>query len=162
MIGIAMLTMVSCGIDGSDDDTEAQSSAGLVPAELTEGMETVSDIAEEMDPMDPDHRVYQNPPEYVQITNEIDTHGLDYYTAPVLVNSLSTKEDHIEALIETAFKYKGDPFVEGQSGPPGEGVDCSGLIIQSCYGAGVDLWPVNTENQGVAPIAQLLVSCQRI
>lgn len=88
-------------------------------------------------------RVYQNPSRYVQITDQIDKHGLGYYTAPVLVNSRSTREDHIEALIKTAYKYLGDRYVVCRSGAPGEGLDCSGLVMQACYGAGVDLWPVN-------------------
>lgn len=90
-----------------------------------------------------DGRRYQNPPEYVQISDEISTHGLDYYTSPVLVNSRSSKRAHIRAMIKTAYKYKGDPFVNRESGEPGKGVDCSGLVMQACYGAGVDLWPSN-------------------
>ena len=88
-------------------------------------------------------RQYQNPPEYVQISDEISTHGYDYYTAPVLVSSHSSRADHVEAMIKTAFKYLGDPIVNRQSGEPGKGVDCSGLVMQACYGAGVDLWPSN-------------------
>ena len=88
-------------------------------------------------------RKYQNPSRFVQITNKISKHGLGYYTSPVLVNKKSTKKDHINALIETAYKYKGDPFVVCRSGKPGKGLDCSGLVMQACYGAGVDLWPVN-------------------
>lgn len=88
-------------------------------------------------------RKYQNPSKYVQISNKISKHGLGYYTAPVLVNSKSSKKDHINALIKTAYKYKGDPYVVCRSGAPGKGLDCSGLVMQACYGAGVDLWPVN-------------------
>lgn len=90
-----------------------------------------------------DERQYQNPPEYIQISDEISTHGYDYYTSPVLVSKHSTRADHVEAMIETAFKYRGDPFVNRESGEPGKGVDCSGLVMQACYGAGVDLWPSN-------------------
>ncbi|MBQ6388089.1 MAG: C40 family peptidase [Mogibacterium sp.] len=88
-------------------------------------------------------RRYQNPKGYVQITNSISKHGYSYYTAPVLVNNMSTKDDHIEAMIKTAYKYLGDPYVVCQSRAPGKGVDCSGLVMQACYGAGVDLWPSN-------------------
>lgn len=88
-------------------------------------------------------RKYQNPPEYVQITDTISTHGYDYYTSPVLTDSSSTRRDHVEAMIATAMTYEGDPFVNRKSGKPGEGVDCSGLVMQACYGAGVDLWPSN-------------------
>lgn len=100
------------------------------------GMKTAS-----AEPVDGRH--YQNPPEYVQISDEIQTHGYDYYTSPVLVSRHSARADHVEALIKTAFKYKGDPFVNRESGEPGKGVDCSGLVMQACYGAGVDLWPSN-------------------
>jgi cell wall-associated NlpC family hydrolase len=37
----------------------------------------------------------------------------------------------------------GDRYVNGKSGAPGSGIDASGLVIQSCYGAGVDIWPVS-------------------
>ena len=59
-------------------------------------------------------RQYQNPPEYIQITDKISTHGYDYYTAPVLTGKHSTRSDHVEAMIKTAFKYLGDPFVNRQ------------------------------------------------
>ena len=88
-------------------------------------------------------RAYQNPSKYVQISDSISRHGLGYYTSPVLVNRHSSKKDHIEAMIKTAYKYKGDPYVVCRSGEPGKGLDCSGLVMQACYGAGVDLWPVN-------------------
>lgn len=125
-----MALMISCTGTPQEDSEEVSGEAS-------------EKVASEDSPAPSEERLYQNPPEYVQISNTISTHGLDYYTSPVLVDNNSTKEDHIEALIETAYKYKGDPFIEGKSGPPGEGVDCSGLIMQACYGAGVDLWPSN-------------------
>ena len=88
-------------------------------------------------------RRYQNPSGYVQISDSISKHGYNYYTSPVLVNSNSTRSDHVEALIRTANKYKGDSYVNGRSGAPGNGIDASGLVIQACYGAGVDLWPIS-------------------
>ena len=88
-------------------------------------------------------RRYQNPGGYVQISDSISKHGYSYYVSPVLVNSTSTRSDHIEALIKTASKYKGDSYVNMKSGAPGYGIDASGLVIQSCYGAGVDLWPIS-------------------
>ncbi len=88
-------------------------------------------------------RAYQNPTRYVQISDSISKHGLSYYTSPVLVDKNSTKSEHIEAMIKTAYKYKGDKYVVCRSGKPGAGLDCSGLVMQACYGAGVDLWPVN-------------------
>ena len=91
----------------------------------------------------PPKRKYQNPKGYVQISDRISTHGYNYYTAPVLVNSKSSRKDHVEAMIKTAYKYKGNRFSNRWSRRPGPGVDCSGLVMQACYGAGVDLWPSN-------------------
>ena len=88
-------------------------------------------------------RKYQNPSKYVQISDSISKHGYDHYVSKVLVNSSSTRSDHVEALIKTANKYKGETYVNGRSGAPGKGIDASGLVIQACYGAGVDLWPIS-------------------
>lgn len=88
-------------------------------------------------------RVYQNPAKYVQIKDKISKHGLKYYTSPVLTDASCTRKDHIEAMIKTAYKYKGDRYVVCKSDKPGKGLDCSGLVMQACYGAGVDLWPSN-------------------
>ena len=88
-------------------------------------------------------RRYQNPEGYVQISDEISTHGHDYYTSPVLTDRYSTRYDHVEAMILTARRYLDDPFVNRESLEPGRGVDCSGLVMQAAYGAGVDLWPSN-------------------
>lgn len=88
-------------------------------------------------------RRYQNPSKYVQISDSISKHGYSYYVSPVLVNGASTKSDHVEALIKTARKYMGDRYVQSRSGAPGYGIDESGLVMQSCYGAGVDLWPIS-------------------
>ena len=88
-------------------------------------------------------RRYQNPKDYVQIKDSISKHGYSHYVAPVLVNSTSTQSDHIEALIKTAKKYMGDKYVQSKSGAPGKGIDESGLVMQACYGAGVDLWPIS-------------------
>ena len=91
----------------------------------------------------PAKRKYQNPSKYVQISDRISTHGYNYYTSPVLTNSQSTRKDHIEAMIKTAYKYKGNRFANRWSRQPGPGVDCSGIVMQACYGAGVDLMPSN-------------------
>lgn len=88
-------------------------------------------------------RFYQNPKKYVQIKNKISKHGKHYYTYPVKVNNASTRKQHVEAMIKAAKKYLGDPYIVCRSGRPGKGVDCSGLVMQACYAAGVDLWPSN-------------------
>ena len=88
-------------------------------------------------------RNYQNPSQYVQIKDKISKHGYSHYVAPILVDGTTSKNGHIDALIKTANKYMGDKYVQSKSGAPGKGIDESGLIMQACYGAGVDLWPIS-------------------
>ena len=103
-------------------------------------------------------RKYQNPSQYVQISDSISKHGYSHYVSPVLVNSSSTKSDHINALVKTANKYLGDAYKESSSGAPGKGVDASGLIIQSCYGAGVDLWPISPSTRPYNCVPKIMSS----
>lgn len=65
------------------------------------------------------------------------------YVSPIKVNKNSTREEHIEAMISTAYSYMGTAYVIGASGPPGTGIDCSGLVMQALYGAGLDISPMN-------------------
>ena len=65
------------------------------------------------------------------------------YVSPVKVNKNSTRSEHIEAMISTAYSYMGTAYVIGASGPPGTGVDCSGLVMQALYGAGLELPGIN-------------------
>lgn len=97
-------------------------------------------------------RAYQNPSSFVQIQDSISDHGKGYYVSPIMVNNRSSKSDHIEALIKTAGKYKGTAYSKGKAGAPGKGIDTSGLIIQACYGAGVDLWPVCPTSNSITGI----------
>ncbi len=89
----------------------------------------------------------------VQIKNSISKHGFSHYVAPVLIDDMSTRTDCVEALIKTANKYKGTQYVSGKTAAPGKGIDAGGLVIESCYGAGVDLWPnsPSTRNVNAAP-----------
>ena len=88
-------------------------------------------------------RKYQNPKNMVQISQSISKHGLSYYTSPVQIKMWSTRKDCIETMIDRAYDYLGDDYVVCQSREPGKGLDCSGIVMQSCYAAGVDLWPSN-------------------
>lgn len=65
------------------------------------------------------------------------------YVSPIQVNPSSTKKEHIEAMIRTAKKYLGSDYVVGASGKPSQGADCSGLVMQGLYAAGVDPYPVS-------------------
>ena len=68
---------------------------------------------------------------------------LGAYVSPIKVNPSSTKKQHINAMIRTAKKYLGSDYVVGASGKPSQGADCSGLIMQALYAAGVDPYPVS-------------------
>ena len=103
-------------------------------------------------------RVYQNPSKYIQIKDSINSHGYSYYVSKVLVNSTSTRTQHVEALINTANKYKGDTYVNGRAGAPGKGIDNAGLIIEACYGAGIDLWPISPVTRPADTIERIMNS----
>ena len=67
------------------------------------------------------------------------------YQSPAAVKGNASREEKIEAMIERAYDYMGDPYVIGASGPPGSsyGVDCSGLVMQALYAAGVSMSDIN-------------------
>jgi len=67
------------------------------------------------------------------------------YQSPSKVNAASSREEKIEAMIERAYEYLGDPYVIGASGPPGRtyGLDCSGLMMQALYAGGVSMSDIN-------------------
>lgn len=75
--------------------------------------------------------------------NEIEWNQWGAYVSPIQVNRNSTRSEHIEAMIATASNYLGTPYVIGASGPPGTGIDCSGLVMQGLYAAGIDTSPIN-------------------
>ena len=74
---------------------------------------------------------------------ENDWYHLGTYVTPVKTVPASTKEDHIETMIATAYTYLDTPYVVGASGKPGQGVDCSGLVMQALYSSGIDMSPIN-------------------
>ena len=62
------------------------------------------------------------------------------YVAPLKVDAYgSSKEDYINAMLETAYEYAayGTGYADGASGAPGTYADCSGLIYQCLYAAGI-------------------------
>ena len=65
------------------------------------------------------------------------------YVSPIRVNENSTRNQHIEAMIKRAYDYLGNDYVIGASGAPGLGIDCSGLVMQALYAAGLDTSPIN-------------------
>lgn len=66
-------------------------------------------------------------------------YSLGAYASPIRVNRDSTRSDCIEAMIDRAYDYLGDDYVIGASGAPGLGCDCSGLVMQALYAAGIDM-----------------------
>lgn len=75
--------------------------------------------------------------------SEYNWYNLGAYVSPMRINSESTKDDCINAMINTAYTYLGTSYIVGASGAPGTGVDCSGLVMQALYSAGLDLSPIN-------------------
>ena len=68
----------------------------------------------------------------------------DSYVSPIKINPASTRSQCIEAMIETAESYLGTRYVWCAAARPGEGVDCSGLVIQALYSAGIDPLPAGS------------------
>ena len=68
---------------------------------------------------------------------------LGTYVAPLKTSAVSSRKDCIEAMISTAYKYLGTEYVIGAAGAPGTGADCSGLVMQALYSAGIDPAPVS-------------------
>lgn len=68
---------------------------------------------------------------------------LGAYASPLKTNPASTRSDCIEAMISTAYQYLGNPYIIGASGDPNHGLDCSGLVMQALYSAGIDPAPVS-------------------
>ena len=73
--------------------------------------------------------------------SESSWYKLGAYVTPVRkeLNLASTRSDYINAMIRTAESYRGAKFVVGASGRKSDGLDCSGLIMQCMYSAGVSI-----------------------
>lgn len=65
------------------------------------------------------------------------------YVSPIKVNPSSTRKQHVEAMIDRAYDYLGSDYVVGASGKPSQGADCSGLVMQALYAAGVEIKGIN-------------------
>ena len=75
--------------------------------------------------------------------SEEDWYTLGAYVSPLRIDNTSSRTACIEAMISRAYDYLGDNYVIGASGAPGIGIDCSGLIMQALYAAGIDMSPIN-------------------
>ena len=66
--------------------------------------------------------------------------SLGVYATPVKIDGASRKSDYINAMLDTAAEYAraGTRYRIGCSGRPGTYADCSGLIYQCLYAAGIN------------------------
>ena len=69
--------------------------------------------------------------------SEDEWYNLGTYVSPVSITPQSTRDEIIDVFISRAKEYLRTPFVVGASGKPGEGVDCSGLVLQCLYTIGI-------------------------
>ena len=72
--------------------------------------------------------------------SENDWYNLGTYRTPLKVTNSSNRQDHINAMIQTAIEYQNahTGYKVGCSGTPGSYVDCSGLIYQCLYASGIN------------------------
>lgn len=68
---------------------------------------------------------------------ESDWYEAGAYVAPVRPSREFSSEKIIDEFLKQAEEYLGTTYVVGASGKPGEGVDCSGLVLQCLYSIGI-------------------------
>ncbi len=68
---------------------------------------------------------------------------IDAWQTTVAVPQNATRSQRIEAMIAFAAKQVGSSYVWGGAGTAKLGYDCSGLVLQSLYSAGIDPQPVS-------------------
>ncbi len=67
---------------------------------------------------------------------------VDQYQATPLPLT-ATRSERVEAMIGYAWNQTGSSYTWGGAGPYDQGFDCSGLVLQSLYVAGLDPQPIN-------------------
>ena len=72
---------------------------------------------------------------------------LDTYVMPLRVTGYASRSTHIEAFISALMAYNGSPYVWGGANAPGQGGDCSGVVLEALYAAGLDPDPIDTVKQ---------------
>lgn len=72
--------------------------------------------------------------------------SIDSYVAPLKAFAWDNRQKHIEAMINQAYKYLGNKYLEGASSSPSYGVDCSGLVMQGLYAGGINPAPISSIN----------------
>lgn len=67
-----------------------------------------------------------------------------WQATPALPQAAGSAE-RIQAMLDFADTYLGAEYVTGGAGQPKYGVDCSGLVLQSLYRAGLDPQPISID-----------------
>ena len=67
---------------------------------------------------------------------------VDQYQATPLPLT-ATRSERVEAMIGYAWNQTGSSYTWGGAGPYDQGFDCSGLVLQSLYSAGLDPQPID-------------------
>lgn len=76
-------------------------------------------------------------------------YGIDSYVQPLQVtNPAAGRQVHIEAMINAAYQYLGKPWWAGCSSAPAWGLDCSGLVMQALYAAGINPTSASSTHHG--------------
>lgn len=76
---------------------------------------------------------------------------VDQFTVQPMVDATATREERIEAAIRWANSKLDQPYIWGSSGPVG--YDCSGLVLQALYAAGVYLPTITTDRHQTTTFA---------
>ncbi|MGX9134214.1 DUF5776 domain-containing protein [Rummeliibacillus sp. JY-2-4R] len=71
-------------------------------------------------------------------------YGIDSYIAPLKASAWDGRTAHIEAMIDQAYMYMGNPYIVGAASSPNYGLDCSGLVTQALYAGGINPVPVSS------------------
>ena len=70
---------------------------------------------------------------------------MDRWQAEPAFGLRATRRQRIRAMIQFALTYRGTEYVWGGAGRPRYGVDCSGLVLQALYRAGLDPQPISID-----------------
>ncbi|WP_062202180.1 C40 family peptidase [Demequina salsinemoris] len=72
------------------------------------------------------------------------------YTHEVVADRSATRRERIEIMIDTALEYVGSDYVWGGAGTPGQGADCSGMVMQALYAAGMPTGRTNVARHSLS------------
>jgi cell wall-associated NlpC family hydrolase len=75
--------------------------------------------------------------------------AIDCYKVALRIDPTMSRDQIIEAFVATARDYAGSRYIWGGANSPGQGADCSGIVIQALYSVGIDPDPNNTVNHAL-------------